>query len=44
MDAFWLAANAHNWEQPEVKQEFRLYMTNQETCCTIAWKICQARL
>jgi hypothetical protein len=25
MDAFWLAANAHNWEQPEVKQEFRLY-------------------
>jgi hypothetical protein len=25
MEAFWLAANAHNWQQPEARQEFRLY-------------------
>jgi hypothetical protein len=25
MDSFWEAVNAHNWTQPEVRQEFRLY-------------------
>lgn len=25
MDSFWEAINAHNWTQPELKQEFRLY-------------------
>ncbi len=25
MDAFWQAANAHEWTQPEIRQEFRLY-------------------
>jgi hypothetical protein len=28
MDAFWQAANAHNWTPPEVRQEFRLYYDN----------------
>jgi hypothetical protein len=25
MDSFWQAVTEHNWEQPEVKIEFRLY-------------------
>jgi hypothetical protein len=25
MDSFWQAVSEHNWEQPEVKIDFRLY-------------------
>lgn len=29
MDSFWQAVAEHNWEKPEVRQEFRLYYDDQ---------------
>ncbi len=29
MDSFWQAVAQHNWEQPEIKLEFRLYYDDQ---------------
>lgn len=31
MDSFWQAVAEHNWEQPEVRQEFRLYYNDEGT-------------